>query len=83
MAFVGKLIKHVVANQVTSLITQHSFMEANQSPYHSYHSTETTLLKVKADILRPMDNQEVVCLVLLDLSAAFDTVNPDTLIARL
>ena len=58
-------------------------MEANQSAYHSYHSMETTLLKVKADILSAMDNQEVVCLVLLDLSEAFDTVNHDTLIARL
>ena len=58
-------------------------MEANQSAYHSHQSTETTLLKVKADILRAMDNQEVVCLVFLDLSAAFDTVNDDTLIARL
>ena len=58
-------------------------MEANQSAYCSHHSTETTLLKVKADILRAMDNQEVVCLVLLDLSAAFNTVNHDILIARL
>ena len=58
-------------------------MEASQSAYHSHHSTETTLLKVKADILRAMDNQEVVCLVLLDLSAAFNTVNHEILIARL
>ena len=58
-------------------------MEANQSAYCSHHSTETTLFKVKVDILRAMDNQEVVCLVLLDLLAAFDTVNHDILIARL
>ena len=83
LAFVGKLIECVVADQITSHITQHSLMEANQSAYHSYHSTETTLLEVKADILRAMDNQEVVCLVLLDLSAPFDTVNHDTLITRL
>ena len=83
LSFVGKLIECVVADQVTSHITQQGLMEANQSAYCSYHSTETTLFKVKADILRAMDNQEVVCLVLLDLSAAFDTVNHDTLIARL
>ena len=58
-------------------------MEANQSAYHSCHSIGTTLLKVKADILRAIEDQEVVCLVLLDLSAAFDTVNHDTLIAKL
>ena len=83
LAFVGKLIKHVVADQVTSHIAQHNLMEANQSACHSYYSMETTLLKVKADILRAMDIQEVICLVLLDLSAAFDTVNHDTLITRL
>ena len=82
LSFVGKLIEHV-ADQITSHVTQHSPMEASQSAYHSHHSTETTLLKVKADILRAMDNQEVVCLVLLDLSAAFDTVNHEILIARL
>ena len=83
MSFVGKLIECVVADQITSHITQHSLMEASQSAYRSHHSTETTLLKVKADILRAMDNQEVVCLVLLDLSAAFDTVNHEIFIARL
>ena len=83
MAFVGKLIEHVVADQVTSHIAQHNLIEANQTAYCSHHSTETTLLKVKADILRAMDNQEVVYLVLLDLAAVFDTVNHDTLIAKL
>ena len=57
-------------------------MESKQSAYHSHHSTETPLLKVKADILRAMDNQEVIWLVLLNLSAVFDTVSHDTLIAR-
>ena len=83
LPFVGKLIEHVVADQVTSHITQHNLMETNQSAYHSYLSTKTTLLKVKADIIRAMDNQKMICLVLLDLSAAFDTVNHDILIARL
>ena len=70
LAFVGKMIEHVIADQVTSHITQHNLMEANQSAYHSYHSMETTLFRVKEDILRAMDNQGVICLVLLDLLAA-------------
>ena len=39
------------------------------------HSTESALLKVKCDLLHAMDSQEVTCLMLLDLSAAFDTVD--------
>ena len=58
-------------------------MEPLQSAYRPHHSTETALLKVKTDILKAMDNQEVACLVLLDLSAAFDTVDHKILLERL
>ena len=44
---------------------------------------EVALLKVKTDILRALDNQEVTCLVLLDLSVAFDMMDHQILIDRL
>ena len=50
-----------------------------QSAYRQNHSTETALLKVMNDILLNMNNQCVTLLILLDLSAAFDTVNHDTM----
>ena len=48
-----------------------------QSGYRQYHSTETALLRVMSDILLKMNSQHVTLLVLLDLSAAFDTVSHD------
>ena len=54
-----------------------------QSAYKACHSTETALLKVHNDILRSIDRNEAVLLVLLDLSAAFDTVDHCILIKRL
>ena len=48
-----------------------------------HHSTETVLLKVKNDILMNMDMGHVTLLVLLDLSAAFDTADDDIHIHRL
>ena len=53
-----------------------------QSAYRKGHSTETALLKVQNDILMNLNCTHVKLLVLLDLSAAFDTVDHDLLLAR-
>ena len=54
-----------------------------QSAYKQYHSTETALIRVHNDILTAIDNRRTVILLLLDLSAAFDTVYHDILLSRL
>ena len=46
-----------------------------QSAYGKCHSTESALLKVQNDILMDLDSEHVTILVLLDMSAAFDTVD--------
>ena len=67
-------MEHLTVDNVHSLL---------QSAYKQQHSTETALLKVKNDILMSMDEQHVTLLVLLDLSAAFDTIHHDKLTGRL
>ena len=55
-----------------------------QSAYRKlYHCTEIAPLKVHNDILMNMDSQRLTLLVLLDQSAAFDTVDHDVLLNRL
>ena len=51
------------------------------SAYRRGHSTETAVVKVVSDILEHMDKQEVTALLLLDMSAAFDTVE-ETILAE-
>ena len=54
-----------------------------QSAYRAHHSTETALLRILNDLLLAVDCDEVALVVLLDLSAAFDTIDHEILIARL
>ena len=83
LQFVGKLIERAVTDQLNAHIINNKLMESMQLAYRVGHSTETTLVKVKADLIHAIDNKEVVCLVLLDLSAAFDTVDHQILLERL
>ena len=57
--------------------------ESLQSAYKKHHSCETALLRVQNDILKSIDDKQCVVLLLLDLSAAFDTVDHKILLHRL
>ena len=83
LAYISKLIETAVANQVQSHMFRYGLYPVLQSAYRQCHSTETALLKVRNDILLNMNKQHVTLLVLLDLSAAFDTVNHVILLERL
>ena len=70
-------------NQVHSHVSANNLYPSLQSSYRKGHSTETALLKIVNDILLNMNKQHVTLLFLLDLSAAFHTVDHDILIQRL
>ena len=80
---VSKLVEKVVATQLTDHVMKHHLDETFQSAYKNSHSTETALVRVQNDILCAIDNNESVILLLLDLSAAFDTVDHSILLSRL
>ena len=58
-------------------------MKNHHSAYRVLHSMETALHKVKTDVIKALENQEVACHVLLDLSTACDTIDHDTLLSRI
>ena len=75
---VSKCLEKVIAQQ---LIEHTSDMtELYQSAYKSNHSTETALIAVCDDIKRGFDNRKGTALVMIDLSAAFDTINHSILL---
>ena len=81
--FLSKVIEKAASCQVGSHIDRNDLGERNQSSYKKFHSTETALLKVKSDFLQYVDDSKSVLLVLLDMSAAFDTVDHPILLQRL
>ena len=77
LPFISKVIERVVSARIASHMETH---QLHQSAYKPGHSTETALLKVKNDILLSMESKCGALMVLLDLSAAFDTVCHDRLL---
>ena len=83
LPFVSKLAEKAVFNQIHGHMTTNNLYPATQSAYRKYHSTETALLRIKNDVLLSMNEQHVTILVLLDLSAAFDTIDHDIMLTTL
>ena len=78
--FISKLTERAVFDQLQTHMLDHALYPLLQSVYRKSHSTETELIKVQNDILMNMDRQQITLLVLLNLSAAFDTIDHQVLL---
>ncbi len=83
LPFIGKIIEKVVFNQLNNYLNSNGFLDNFQSGFRVHHSTETALIKIINDIRFNSDSGKISVLVLLDLSAAFDTVDHNILLERL
>jgi hypothetical protein len=83
LSVVSKLQERLVASRLLNYLTSMGLMPSLQSAYRVNHSTETAVLRVMTDILQALDRGDFAALTLLDLSAAFDTVDHPTLLRRL
>ena len=73
----------MVSERLNEHLIKNSMFDPLQSAYIDKHSTETALIKVQNDILSALDAGSSAILLILDLSAAFDTIDHDILLSRL
>ena len=79
----SKVVEKCVSLQLVDYLEENKLIASKQLAYRRYHSCETATLKIMNDILLLLDRKSKVILLLLDLSAAFDTVQHSSLLQKL
>lgn len=79
----SKVFERVVALQLNNYLSSNNILPVVQSGFRRGYSCETALLKILDDIFASTDEGLITCLVLLDYSKAFDTVNHSVLLSIL
>ncbi|CAC5413172.1 unnamed protein product [Mytilus coruscus] len=80
LPFISKTLEMVVDSRLENHMSSHSLHDSVQSAYRACHFTETALLRVHHDIAYTLDNDCCAVLLMLDLSAAFDTIDHQILL---
>ena len=83
LSFLSKVIGKDISIRILGHILDNNIVNSFQSAYRAGHSCETALLRVYNDIVTTVGNGNGSFLVLLDLSAAVDTIDHDNLFYRL
>ena len=80
LPFISKLVEKCMLQQLMEHCKNHNLLPDFQSAYWKHYSTETSLIRLTNDILWSMERQHITSLSILDLSAAFNTVDHDILL---
>ena len=79
LSFLSKVIEKVISIRILGHILDNNIVDSFQSAYRAGHSCETALVCVYNDIVTTVGKGNGSFLVLLDVSAAFDTIDHDNL----
>ena len=80
LCFLSKLVKCCMLKQLINDYNTNYLIPNFQSAYRENYSTETSLIRMCNDILWSMEKQQIIMMVIFDLSAAFDMVDHNILL---
>jgi hypothetical protein len=84
LLFVSKVLERIVSKQLDIHLSTHDILSPAQSAYfRPHHRTETALLALQSDLLQAASHGNGCVVLLLDLNAAFDTIDHEILLDRL
>ena len=83
LTFLSKVTEKVVAQQVLAYLNSRDLLPKFQSGFRRFHSTESAILRFLSDVYTAAEGDMVSLLALLDVSAAFDTIDHEILMKRL
>ena len=83
LSFLSKIMERAILDQLLPLFEGNGVIPSLQSAYRKCHSTETALCRIHNDLVVNMCAGKLSLLVLLDLSAAFDTIDHQMLLEDL
>ena len=78
LSVVSKLLERLVAKQFLAYLKDNGLLPDLQSAYLNHRLTETAVLKVLSDIFMALDYGNLAVVMMLDLSAAFGSVDHST-----
>ena len=83
LSILSKLFERLVVKRLLKHLDNDNLLPANQSAYWRFHSTDTALLRLVSDIVTKSETGKITLLPLLDMGAAFDTVDHALLLSKL
>ena len=79
----SKIMERSASNQLIKYLEDHNLLSHCQNAYRKKHGTQTCLFQVINCVQKYLDEKELVAIVSLDLSKAFDAINHDMLLHKL
>ena len=83
LSILSKILEKHMHIQIIEFLNKNNLISKIQSGFRKNHSTSTALTHLVDDFLRYIDSGKCICLVLLDFSKAFDTLDHSMLLAKL